>query len=94
MFKPTSNSTFFEEWLGSCSDCMACTVADGMARTVSFVACTVPFVASVSNSCPCVLTRDVPCQYNPAWRKGTLRGVVEAGVRRASATHAMGPPKA
>jgi hypothetical protein len=53
----------------------------------------VSFVVSGSNGCPCILTPGVPCQYDMAWGKGTLRGVVEAGVHGGSATPAVGPTR-
>jgi hypothetical protein len=77
--------------VGSYSDGMACAMPDGMKHIMSFVACTVSFVAPVNNGHPCLLTPGVPCQYNPAWGKGALHGVVGAGVREGSDTLVVGP---
>jgi hypothetical protein len=51
-------------------------VPDWTAHTAPFVARTVLFMVSVSNGHPCLLTPGVPYQYDPAWGKGALHGVV------------------
>jgi hypothetical protein len=60
-------------------------------HTVPFEACTVLFVALVSNGCPCLLTLGMPCQYDLAWGKSALHGIVGVGVRRGSDMPVVGP---
>jgi hypothetical protein len=55
------------------------------------VASNVSIVALVGNGRPCLLTPNASCQYDPAWRNGTLHDIVGAGVRSGPATLAVGP---
>jgi hypothetical protein len=51
------------------------------------------YEVSGSNGHPYLLTLGVPYQYDPAWEKGAIRGIVEADVHRGPATPAVGPTR-